>query len=573
VTDPTVATFVRSTKPGSDEWFRTAQDRLRVDNGDAQAFARWRVAIAEGRGHSSSTLTAKSEEPFVGDLPARSVVAGPVTRNLTWNTRPAVIAGSADRPVAISGGNNRLLTWDVTADVTALLAAEETLLAFRFDASSTTAQWLETASLDLTIDTYALAVAPSNVNPTGPVGTLKPTFSWTAPKGISQVQMQIDEAGGDWTTPVYDSGALPGTTGAIDTATQGPAWAGLSGTMQARVRHFTTAAGWSPYTTVTVSYLATTNYVVTNPGATDADPTPPSVWTPAADAVRIISYLDGEKIHDTDMLPGPITSHTPAKGANKSGQVLQRVYEFYDGTERTMPAFVKRTTETTFTKTATVAGLTTFTVAQDGRTPAVIPTFTRAAGVPDEISLAPGVGDDPLAMLPGTGSGTAKAWTLQPNTDLTLVGTAVVNGNHSSAGISRAIRVAVEGVWIVDPLTDRGCVLTDTEDLDIAYGGEVVVHTPIDGAILLRRTLTLRGPEGSFSGRIGEWPGRTLLQQKEDIDWLRQRPERELRLILGDLNINIACSSLQAIFDKGPASTTTQIRHRVTGAFSWAGGI
>ena len=571
MTDPTVATFVRSTKPGSDEWFRTAQDRCRVDNGDAQTFAKWRIAIAEGRGHSSTTLTAKSEDPFTGTLPARSVLPGPVTRNLTWNTRPAVVAGSADRPVTVSGSNNRTLTWDVSADITAAIAAGDDVVAFRFDASSTLAQWLETASFDLTIATYALAVTPSDVTPTGRIGTAKPTFSWTAPKGITQVQLQIDEAGGDWSTLVYDSGALTSTAAKVDTATQGPAWAGFAaGSYQVRVRHWTTGAGWSPYTTVTVTYSAPTNFVVSAPTASEADPTPPSVWSPAAQAVRILSYLDGDKIHDTGMVPGPITTHTPAKGATTSGQVLTREYEFYDGTQRSMPAFVKRTTTTTFTRTGTVAGLTTFTVAQDGKTPALIPTFTRSAGVPDEIALAPGVGDDPLAILPGTGSGTTRGWTLQPNTDLTLAGTAVVNGAHSSAVINRTIRLAVEGVWIVDPVTERGCVLADTDNLDIAYGGEVVVHTPIDGANLLRRTLTLRGPEGSIDGRISTWPGRTLQQQVDDIMWLRKKPDRPLRLILGDLNIGIVASSLQALFDKSAVTSTGEVRHRVTGAFSAA---
>lgn len=544
MTDPIAATFVRSVRPGSNEWFGPAKDRLRIDSADSEAFVKFRASLAEGRGLTLATLSAKCETTVSGTMPVRSVVPGNV-KPLTWNTRPANYSGSADRAATISGKN---LSWDVTADYNAARAAGEEFIEFKFSQSSTTAQFLTTASLELTLTTYALAVTPTDVGPAGVVGTLKPEFKWTAPQGISQVQVQIDEAGGDWSTLVYDSGALSSTVPKVDTATQGPVWAGLSGAMQARVRHFTTAGGWSNYATVSLSYTALTNFVVSNPGASDADPTPPSSWTPSAAAVRIVSYLDGDEIHDTDMVQGPLTTLTPAKGANKAGQVLKRVYEFYDSTQRTQPAFVTRTTTTTYTPSAGVAGLTTFTAAQATGLPAVDSTWTRSGGLPDEVALAQGERE---GEIPAGGLGAYRDWTVQPNTTMTYSARAVVNGQRSNAVQNQTIRTKVEAVWLVDPLTERGFVLSGLDGIDIAMGGETVVHTPIDGAELLRRTLTLRGPEGSIRGRIANyWPGRTQLTQKLDADWLRQQPRRTLRLILGDLNVPVVCSSLYPLFNR-----------------------
>ncbi len=570
MTDPTAATFVRASKPGSSEWFATAQDRLRVQSAEAQAFAKFLVSLAADRGLSSATLTAKGEATLAGTQTARSVDAVGAYQSLTWNTRPAVISGSSDRTATLSGVS---ATWDVTADVATAIAAGTPRVAFRLSSSSGTPQWFRTPSLELTVVTYALAVTPTDVAPSGNVGTAKPKFTWTAPKGISKVQVQVANAGTTFSTTtgftstVWDSTQLTQTVPEVDSST-GAAWAGISGTMSAAVRHFTTGGGWSPWKQVTVTYSAPTNFVVSNPGATDADASPPSVWTPAADAVRIVSYIDGDKVDDTGMMPGPISNYTPPVPKRAANSVLHRDYFFSDGTERTQPTLIKRSTDTTWVPKVTVAALTTFTAAQYGKTPAVDSAWTRTAGVPDEVGIHHN--GDLIDTIDGP-TGTYRDWTVRPNTDVTYGGRAVVNHEQSDTIRTQAIRIPVTGVWLVDPATERGFVLAGTDGLDIAMGGEVVVHTPIDGATLLRHTLTLRGPEGTMTGRIADWPGRTLASQKADAEWLRDRPQRPLRLILGDLNVPVVCSSLYVMFDKD-AFTTTRALHNVSFAFSHAGG-
>lgn len=569
--DPSAQTFVREKFPTSDRFFATARDRMRFQHVSAaaqgsQAFARFRVSIPDRRELVSATLQYRLEDAAVQTITARSVdPASGAYKNMTWNSIPASIAGSADRIAVVGGAGNRQIDHDVTADVSEALAAGRAMAAFRFYSNTATKQWIMTNTVRLTLVTRPKSLDPVDVAPSGNVGTAKPTFTWTAPAGVTKVQVQVDDAT-DFSTAVYDSGELVSTVPRVDTGTQGPAWAGLSGTMHARVRHFT-VAGWSAWEQVTLTYDAPTVFSVTNPGTTDADPSPPAVWTPSAEAFEIVTFLDGTRIGTTGLVAGPATSHTPKQRARKAGQVLKRVHRFYDGVARVQPPYATVTTETTFTPTATVGSLDSISVTQVGETPAVSVGYTRAAGVPDEVGLW--YGDDLHEVVDGPSS-PFTLWTVEPNKDITLGASAVVNGDHSATLRTTTVRTAVTGVWLVDPVTERGCVLAGVDGIDIGYGGVVVVHTPIDGAVLLRRTLTRRGPEGSIAGRLGDWPGRTREQQLDDIEWLADRPERVVRLILGDLNIPVVHSSLQAIFDR-ELSFTNRMEHVVSFDCSHAG--
>lgn len=563
--DPQSVTFVRASKPTQSVWFRPAQDRLRVESGEAQSFARFRVAVPARRELVSASLEARLEDAAVGSFTARSVELSPgAYRDMSWDTRPAVVAGSADRAASVTG---RALSWPVTADVASALAAGRERVAFRLSAGSTTTQWIRTASLSLVLVTRPVSVDPTDLAPTGLVGVAKPTFRWTAPDGITKVRLQVSTSSLFGTT-VYDSGEQNSTVPEWDTAT-GPVWAGLSGLMYVRVQHFV-AAGWSAWETVDVTYSALVDYVVSNPTGADGDPTPPSVWTPAAQAVEIVSFVDGKRIGSTGLVPGPVSTYTPNKGATKAGQVLKRVHHFYDGVARTEPPFVTRVTETTFTPSATVPGLSMVSAFQVQDLPAVFVSWERDT-VPDEVALYHG--DDLADVVPGTAP--ALDWTVPPNTDLYYGARAVVNGKHSSALVETRIRASVGGVWLVDPITEQGFVLSGTDGLAIGYGGEVVVHTPIDGAVLLRRTLTRRGPEGTITGSLdptgnlpSAWTPEAMLAS---VEWMADRPERTYRLICGDLNVPVSVSSLEAPFD-AELSSVRSIWHKVSFSFSHAGG-
>lgn len=574
--DPSAVTFVHSAKPNSDEFFRTARDRMRVQQSIAQEWLRFRLDVPERRELVSASLMQRTEAASLGTWTARSM--DPATgafRNLTWNDAQgiAVIAGSAGRDATISGRLNRQQTYDVTADAQDALAAARERLTFRVTTSSGTKQWVDTSSVVLVLTTRPRPQEPTDLAPAGTVGTAKPIFSWSGPAGITKVQVQVDDLT-DFATPVYDSGEIVSTSPRIDSATQGPVWAGLSGTMYARARNFT-ASGWSDWTQVTLTYSAPTVFTVSNPDGADADPSPPSVWTPAAEAFEIISFVDGERVGTTGLVAGPSTSYTPRQSATKKGQVLKRVHRFYDGVARVQPPYSEVVTTTTFTPSTVVAGLSTLSVVQVDALPAVQVFWSRTAGVPDEVGL---YRDGDLISQPNGPDGSWYDWHVPPNTDIEYGATAVVNNEHSDVMLTKAVRTSVTGIWLIDAYDDeddlgnpRGIAIDGT-GVEVAYGDVTVVHTPIDGAVLLRRTLTLRGPEGTVSGALGEWPGRTAEQQLDDLAWLRNRPERQMRLVMGDLNIPVVCSSLQAVFDP-ETSFTHRIRHGVSFAFSHAGGV
>lgn len=561
--DPQAVTFVRNAHPNSSKYFQTAQDRLRVQSGEARALTRFRIAIPENRELVSASLQARAEDPFTGTINARAISPTGNYQRLTWNTIPANVAGSADRAGVVTG---KAIAADVTADVASALAAGLERVAFKLTAGSATVQWLKTPSVTLVLTTRPVSVDPTDLSPAGVVGTIKPVFSWTAPVGVTQVRLQVSTVA-DFSSTVYNS-TITSTVPQVDTST-GPAWAGLSGTRYVRAQHLT-AAGWSAWETVTVTYLAPTNFVVSNPTGSDADPTPPSVWTPDAQAVEIISFLDGKRISTTGMVSGPIGALTPDEGATKAGQVLKRVHRFYDGQVRDDVEYVERVTETTFTPTATVAGLSTLVVTQSPGLPAVDVSWTRGT-TPDEVALYHG--DTEYDVVPGTAPW--RDWTVQPNTDLVYGARAVVNSKRSQTLLTANLRTRVGAIWLVDPETGTGFKLLGTEGLEIAYGGEVVVHTPIDGAVLLRRTLTRRGPEGSITGLLD---ARGLLgapwapsDQLNAVEEMASQPERVFRLIVGDLNVPVVCSSLQAIFDG--RTTVDLVWHRVSFTFSHAGGL
>lgn len=579
------ATFVRASKPGSDEFFDTAQDRLRVEAGEAQTFLRYRIELPLNKIVSTAVLVAHTEEDdFTGTADARAVEpdSGPY-REMTWNTRPNPVAGSADRAATVEGGE---LRFPVTDDVVAAVSAEQRRVAFRISAGSATKQWLVGPNggrgwprLLLTFETAPRV--PVDLSPDGVVSKARPWHSWLGHPDAYEIQLQFAAEGATWnattgfTSPVHDTGAVVREGDFANMAEVSPGWAGLADgdTLDWSVRQHLPAgwSKWAPPATVTRAVIV--DPVITNPGSTTADSSPPVVWTPppGQTAWQVIVDIDGDRQADSGKRPGADNSWTPDMGGDDAGTVYRIRLRTWDDKDRVPmpgdPSFGQDELLTTFTPTPTVAPLSTLQLEQVEGLPAVAVTWSRSSGLPDEVVLR---GDGPAVRLDGTESG-ALVWTFSPNRDLEIEGRAVVNREHSNVARTRSLRTRVTHVWLVDPDTERGCVLSGVDGLSVSYGDVSVVHTPIDAAVLLRRTLALRNIEGTITGRIATWPGRTNRKQVDDVLWLRDRPRKVLRLIMGDLNVPVVCSSLQPLFDP-ELSTVNQLRHIVTFDFSHAGG-
>jgi hypothetical protein len=341
--------------------------------------------------------------------------------------------------------------------------------------------------------------------------------------------------------------------GMVDTAAAG--WAGLAdgATAAIRVRQHV-AAGWSDYSDpVEITRDIKPTATITNPGATDADPTPPVTWTSANQtAWQVWVERNGVKIEasDSGKRSGTATSWTPPKGAKAPGDVLTYHLWTWDDVDRATspgdPAYSEDTQTTTYTPTATVTGVTTATAVQVGSTPSIEVDFTRGS-VPDEILVYRDGNEDDPQRIDGVDAPLTD-WTAAPNVAHTYGVAAVVNGDASETVVEATVTPNVRGVWLRDAETGRGFTLS-VHDLEFGYGEVSTVHTPMRAAQRIRRTATLLGAEGSFRGHLVAVDGRTIEDALEDLWWMRGQPEKEWRLIAGDLNIPVVASDLYAVYD------------------------
>jgi hypothetical protein len=134
-----------------------------------------------------------------------------------------------------------------------------------------------------------------------------------------------------------------------------------------------------------------------------------------------------------------------------------------------------------------------------------------------------------------------------------------------------SLRPVVTGLWLVDPATGRALSFAGT-DLEYSYGEVSQVYTPLRAASLIRRTSSLRGAEGKFTGTLDPRDDRTLDDLIADLWWMKERPSRTLRLIAGDLNIPVTVSNLYPFMDT-ERSTTDEIQKRATFTFEQSGEL
>lgn len=578
---PLAVTFVRASQPSEDKYYAVAQDRMRVQANEAETFARWRVRVPDRLDLVGLFLEVFCEEaPFAGDLVVREVsLSGPTYRKMTWKTRPANRAGSVDRTATEDG---RRLWVDVTTDYGTTLLEDGSVspwLAYRLRATNATKQWLVGPSAGrfaprLRMVTQPKSFDPFDLSPAGNVSVPKPVFQWTVPLEVTHVQLQVDVLAGDFTAPLYDTGQIAPGGGRNITVVNTElydAWAGIPvDGASARARHWT-SSGPSGWQEVEVALLPKETVALTNPGATDADPTPPLVWDEPAEAFQVLVWDGAELLEDSDVQPGPATTWTPTRGARQPGDEIRREVRWFDGEDRATsigdPPWVLLEQTTTFEPSAGVLPLDTVTATQDGETPAVLLGYTRAAGVPDHVALE--FNGELIHRIPGPEL-PIRDWTFPPNTDLVVGGRAVVNGAHSAVVRQTQLRTVVEKVWLVDPETERGFTVSGTDGLEVTVADVVVVNEPISSATLIRRTVVLRDESGSIRGRIGDWPGRTVQQQKADAEWLRERPQRPLQLVMYDLNIPVVTSIAKPLADRDLFFTDRPVWN-VSFGFSHAG--
>lgn len=487
---------------------------------------------------------------------------------MTWNNKPPVLPGSVAVSVNQALGVQKRL-FDVTDDLQAIEAGGA-YYGWRVTTTYTAHSW---AVYGLATDYPPKLIvvlgdfpaAPTGLAPAGLTALAKPTFTWTAPDDMLFARLQIDEAGGDFSTPLFDSGAVATTRGEMKPGDMG--WAGLADgdTVLVRVRQTNDMgdSDWSLPVEVTRDTL--TALAVTSPGSTTTDPTPGVVWSFTGQTHwQVTVSLAGKTIHDTGLVAGTDTAFIPPKGATKSGQQLSIRVRAWDATARTPspgdPGYAETTIVTTYTP-GTAPAVTSLTATQDGVRPWVDLAFARTSGLPDEWFITRD--GEVIARIPAVDAGdpvwTFRDWTCPPNRDVTYGVRPIVAGAAGAAGPSVPFRSVVDGAWLIDPETGDHFSISG-DNVGLAYAESSVWYEPTGGSRSIKRTFAVRGLEGTVSGSLDDYDDRTMEEQEADLNRFKSHPALLLRYVGGDVNVPVVVSDLNCVIDASQSFTDNIIK-------------
>lgn len=411
--------------------------------------------------------------------------------------------------------------------------------------------------------------APTTLSPSGSraVSIAKPvlTFDFTDTSGstdLQSVQVQVD-AGGNFTTPAFDSGTVATTVPELDLATT--AYAGLSAGVETRWRvRVQDAAGlWSPWSDVErwrrdLKGTLTITSPAASPNNKVAEWTPPLSWTLTGEtqkAWRLLLVLDDDptvEVHDTGWTQGTATSYTLPKAVIEDDEFYRMVLRIRDSKDREHtdgdPVYTEATRTFQFAEDPTpnpVTGLTAGTLLPR---PWVQLDWSRST-MPDSFSVVEVVDGknkvydsdlDPTALLV---SGTSYRYVVKdsrPNRSHTWKVQAVVNGKASASNPTVTKKTDIRGLWLVDRDRDIEVYLASPgRDLgEWAMAEDSAVLAPLGSERSVVVTQGLRGYENAVRGMLMDnEAGKTLEQWEDALLRIRSRPGQILTLSAGDESI------------------------------------
>lgn len=543
-----VATFVRSTKPG-EEFFVAARDGIRVKSPDDAALLRFANPVPSNENVTSALLRVRAEEDWAGSrtLTAQRVESPGGYRRINFDNFPEVAEDSSPIPVGPQAGTVQWWEFDVTDDV----IAGGPVLDFQITSSDATARYLRGERVrhgapELVVQTTTATVPPQGVRPDGIVSVSHPVFEWTAPSGLVKIKGEagtLDEDG-DWATTTWTSADVLTGVPKLDTGALG--YTGLADGASAAFRFYQDLGnGWSdPSDPVLVERDAHNTLTLDDPDP--ADPTPPLSWTFAdQEAYQVEIVRNGVSVFTSEKRPGADQGWTPKIGALRPGDVVERIVRTFDSVPRVGsahdPEYVEASVTTTYTPTDTVTPMDGLTVDQMGSTPALLAKSVRDT-LPDEVLF---YRDGDIGLRQESLDGlTWVDWTAAPNRDHLYAVAAVTENQVSEVVRKTTARAVVTGVWLVDTVTGLHISFAGY-GLELTYGETSQVLTPQRAAKVIRRTTALRGAEIGFTGSLDPVDNQTLDEVTEALWELRRIATiRPLRLILDDLNIPGTVSGL-----------------------------
>lgn len=545
---------------------------LHIESGIGRAFLHFNRPFPLGATVISATLRlyTKGSWGSAPTLTVRRVTEFWGVNKVTWNNQPAV-SGT----VAASTSHSSSVDADEWAfDVTTALqnvSNGAVWFGFRVEGTNTNPRYFYSADAvdhqPILEVTYSEAPqAPTTLSPSGSraVSIAKPVLSfdftdYSGSTAMQSLQVQID-AGGNFTTPAFDSGEVAATEPELDLTTT--AYAGLTAGTETRwrVRVRDGAGLWSPWSDVerfrrdVKGTLAITNPPVsgivnewTPPLAFSLTGETQTAWrlflTPADDPSKILAGSD------TGWTKGTANTWTLPKNIIEDGSDYRLVVRVRDTKDREAtpgdPIHTEAVRVFHFAEDPTPnppTGLTAITLEPR---PWVQLDFSRSTA-PDSFAI---VRDDKViesGIVPADilVSGTAYRWTdkeSRPSRNHTWKVQAVVNGKTSTGNPTVTKKTQIRGMWLVDPERDIEVYMASPgRDVgDWALGEDSAVLLPLGSERAVVKTQGLRGYEPTaVTGTIidGE-AGKTLEQWEDALLKIRDKPGQILTLSLGDEGI------------------------------------
>lgn len=431
---------------------------------------------------------------------------------VTWNNRPAVVSGSSKSVTVASPPVNREFRIDVADHAQAFVAGSAINRGWRITADAGNSRDIYGATAGkhkpyLDLEYVIPGDAPTGLVPDGAAVSIpKPTLTFPVPDDTVAIRVQIDD-NADGVSPAHDSLEVPATVGLYDLATS--SYAGLADGATTYWRAWTKGPlGWSlPSDWATMPRVSKPTVVITSPGPTTGDKTPPCTWTAPGQVIWHARLLDaaGRVLDDSDPTASADTEWVPRKGLKRVGELGQYHVRVFDNVNRVAtpgdPIYAEATHAFALVALGQAPGADQISATLDGPTPVVRVAWDGA--VPDNWRVTRDGEwlDDPDSTMEGAVMEYLD-YTARPGVSHVYQALAVTDLNETSPnGPTVTITPRPPGVWLMSPDSDERLLILDQE-VEANMTERAVIHTPVGDGQAIRRRSGTPPPWGTVGGLL-----------------------------------------------------------------------
>lgn len=479
------------------------------------------------------------------------------TSSVTWNTRPTYSSDywqtNKTNPRRLSIVDVDVTAWAVTRSRYGLILNTTSGASSYLQVCGSASAWKPILIVDYTTDPKQ----PTNLVPNGGVVSVpKPPLTYVGDPFMIEQRVEMSLDGG--ATVTYDSGWVPATVGYFEQPAETPTPAVDTDEVSWRVTvrsdlGTSVPSGWAAYT-----YHPLPVVTITNPPATSPDGSPTLTWTAPDESEWNAVLYDGVTGAKVDSSGGWHTdpdavAWTPSKGVPVPDGSGRFELQIRDALRRVVAVGAPTATavEQEFTTTLEGVGNGVDTLVGVWDEPVMRLSGTRAAGVPDEVTLVrDGVvvtiwspDGEPGLRLPGSYFFTGTDfeivdYTADPRHEHTWQLLTWTDGVPSAVNPSVTQSIMVNSVWLVNPQTDDKAEIVAIEGvpaIEQETTEATILHTPLNANVEgmvepIRRRLTRSTRAGTITGAV--------LNENEDMleEWSLDGSNVRYRLVFGKVN-------------------------------------